>query len=121
MCGRYCMDWLEFGKCFDWISPTLATVGDLVNGPGHTFLIPAYSGFSGREVDRLLKGAGVQTWGMMIPPFSDTLMVTVPKRQAAYAQAVLQRAMVPLLNEMPSKPEQVQPTSMGSVFDVFSF
>ena len=124
------MDWLEFGKCFDWISPVLAAAQDVVNGPGHTFLIPAYSGWSGREICKLLHDHGVETWGVMIPPYSNTLMITVRQKQGRWADYLLQRSGVPLLNPMVSASEQTQSASTGpgdtaagtgSLFDVFEW
>ena len=41
---------LEFGTVFDWISPLVAIMQDIANGPSHTFFIPENCGWSGREV-----------------------------------------------------------------------
>lgn len=78
---------LSAGSTFDWISPLIAFIKDAANGPSHTFLIPAGSGRSGIEIERLLRSRGVQTWGLMM--VNDTTMITVPKTEASWAQYLL--------------------------------
>lgn len=88
---------LGIGASFDWLSPLASVLGDLVNGGGHTFLIP-YSGspMSGREIEIMLRRRGVRTWGAMV--VSGTLMLTVRPQQARWAEHLLQQAGVPLEN-----------------------
>ena len=90
---------LAFGATFDWISPVAAWVQDFANGPSHTFLIPHACGYSGLEIQRLLQGKGVKTWGLMV--VEDTLMVTVPLPQARWAAHLLQGAGVPFGGGVP--------------------
>jgi len=99
---------LEIGSCFDWISPALAQVQDITNGPSHTFLIPQASGWSGREISRMLREHGVKHWGMMI--VNHTLMLTVRQKQARWADYLLQRSGIPLFNPISSG----QPATAGT-------
>ncbi len=80
---------LEIGSIFDWISPVMAFLEDLVNGPSHTFLVPMPCHRSGVEMSRLLKGYGIRAWGLMI--VNGKLMLTVRKAQARWAQYLLER------------------------------
>ena len=83
-------DLLEIGSAFDWISPVGSLIGDTLNGPSHTFLIPYDCGYSGREIARILKRRGVNSWGAMV--VKGTLMLSVRQTQARWAQHVLDRA-----------------------------
>lgn len=92
---------LGIASTFDWISPVAAFVGDVMNGPSHTFLIPwASCPLNGREIGRLLRNRGVRYWGMMI--VSGTLMVSVRLNQARWAQYLLDQAGVPIENPLPA-------------------
>ena len=93
---------LEVGSGFDWISPILGFLGDAMNGPSHTFLIPYDScPMSGREIARLLRKRGVKSWGLMI--VSGTLMVSVRLEKARWAQHLLEQAGIPVENPLPQK------------------
>jgi hypothetical protein len=83
----------------DWISPLLAMLGNVINGPSYTFLIPYDCGWSGREIISLLKRHGIKSWGHMV--VSNTLMLTVRQAQAEWAHYVLDRAAIPMENPMP--------------------
>ena len=85
---------LEFGTVFDWISPLIAEVQDVTNGPAHTFLIPEDCGWSGRAVERLLKDQGIKTWGLMIA--DHMILITVRQAQARWAQYLLDRERIPI-------------------------
>lgn len=91
---------LEFGRSFDWISPLIAQIQNVANGPHRTFLISGGSGWSGRRIGRMLNQHGVQYWGMMI--VEGELMLTVRQQQAGWTQYLLQREGIPLLNPLPS-------------------
>jgi hypothetical protein len=93
---------LEIGSSFDWITPLLAEIQDIANGPSHTILIPEASGWSGRQIGRMLRQHGVSYWGMMI--VNHTLMLTVRQKQARWADYLLQRSGIPLLNPLPGVP-----------------
>ena len=93
---------LEVGAGFDWISPLLGFLGDAMNGPSHTFLIPYDScPMSGHDVARLLRKRGVKSWGLMI--VSGTVMVSVRLEKARWAQHLLEQAGVPIENPLPQK------------------
>jgi len=115
---------LGIGASLDWISPLASVLGDFLNGPSHTFLIPyAASPLSGREVSWLLGKRGVKSWGHMV--VSGTLMVSVRLGQARWAQRLLEQEGVPIENPLPAQAGQSvpkrKPQSGGvwSVFDVF--
>ena len=95
---------LALGSTFDWISPLIAAIQDRRNGPHHTFLIPHTCGWSGREIEHMLRRYGVQTWGGMI--VKDTIMITVPQSQARWGEYLLEREGVPLLNFAPVADER---------------
>jgi hypothetical protein len=96
---------LGIGASFDWISPLASVLGDLMNGPSHTFLIP-YSGspLSGREIGWMLGKRGVKCWGLMV--VSGTLMVSVRQGQARWAQQILEQAGVPIENPVPNQAQR---------------
>ena len=113
---------LEVGSAFDWISPAAAFVQGAVNGPSHTFLIDhASCPLSGHEVEHLLRQRGVKTWGLMV--VDGTLMITVKRNQAQWAQALLQKAGVPITNGLPAQKSRKLPRNAGrdkgSPFGVF--
>jgi hypothetical protein len=85
---------LEFGTIFDWISPLIAEVQDVVNGPSHTFFIPEDCNWSGGEVTSLLRKHGVKTWGHMT--VNRMRMITVRLAQARWAQYLLERERIPI-------------------------
>jgi len=85
---------LEIGSLCDGISPTVAFFQDILNGPSHTFLIPHACGRSGREIEKLLTGNGIYVWGQMI--VNKTIMLTVRKSHARWAQYLLDREGIPV-------------------------
>jgi len=91
---------LEIGRSFDWITPVLAQIQNVANGPHRTFLISGGSGWSGHRIGRMLREHGVRYWGMMI--VSQKLMLTVRQEQAGWTQYLLQREGIPLLNPIGS-------------------
>ena len=93
---------LGVAASIDWITPLASVLGDLMNGPSHTFLIPySASPLSGREIGWLLGKRGVKCWGLMV--VSGTLMVSVRLGQATWAQQILEQAGVPLENPVPTQ------------------
>lgn len=104
---------LGIGSAFDWISPVAGFLGDLVNGPSHTFLIPwASCPLNGREIGRMLKQRGVKYWGMMI--VSGTLTISVRLHQARWAQHLFEQAGVPIENPLPAGQGARRSPSSGS-------
>ena len=91
---------VEVGAGFDLISPVLAIIGNVMNGPSYTFLIPhEFCPVSGHDVGRILRKRGVKSWGRMI--VSGTLMVSVRLEKARWAQQILEQAGVPIENPLP--------------------
>ena len=99
-------DILEIGAAFDWISPIGGLIGDALNGPSHTLLIPYDCGYSGREISRLLKRRGVDSWGHLV--VKDTIMLTVRQTQARFAEHLLEQAGVPLESGAPKGTKRKQ-------------
>lgn len=93
---------LGIGASFDWISPLASVLGDMMNGPSHTFLVPYDSSpLSGREIAWMLSKRGVKSWGHMI--VSGTMMVSVRLNQARWAQHLLEQEGVPIENPLPAQ------------------
>ena len=74
---------------FDWISPVLAGVQNVARD-GEVLLVPQNCGYTGREVEKVLRRSGCETWGLMA--INDTFTVSVPKGQANAARDALARA-----------------------------
>lgn len=79
---------------FDLISPVMAMIQNVANGPSHTFLIPENCGWSGRKIEHLLRSHSVKTWGLMI--INRLLRITVRLEQAHWAQYLLEREGIPI-------------------------
>jgi len=116
---------LTLGTAFDWITPVWAYIQDFLNGPSHTFLVPDDTGWSGREIERLLKRHGVHVWGLMI--VDGMIMLTVRQTQARWAQYLLQRAGIPIAYGLidvtaprpPAAPEKPQPPALTDRIDAW--
>lgn len=116
---------LAFGAAFDWISPLWAYIQDFLNGPSHTFLVPHNAGWSGREIEQLLKRHGVQVWGQMV--VNGMIMFTVRQAQAQWTQYLLQRAGIPIAYGLldattltsPPQPEKPHPSPLADRIDVW--
>ena len=84
---------LWLGSLGDWVRPLWAFICDWRFGPGTSFLVPYGAGWSGREIERLLRGRGIRTWGLMI--VGDTIIFEVARKQARHAAVVLRIAGIP--------------------------
>lgn len=93
---------LEGGSIFDWISPLVAAIQDVANGPHYTFLITDSAGMSGNELFRRLRQIGIGSWGHMI--VNDTIMVTVKAADAARAYGLLNQLRVSTENDPATVP-----------------
>jgi len=108
---------------FDLISPVLAAIQNVINGPSHTFLIPEDCGWSGRRIEYLLNSYGVQPWGLMI--INRMLRITVRQPQARWAQYLLEREGIPIaygvLDRRPTHPPHPEKkgelTSLSNTLD----
>ena len=85
---------LHLMASFDLISPILAIAQNIANGPSHTFLIPENCGWSGRQIEHMLRRHGIKTWGLMI--IARKLRITVRVAQARWAQYLLDREGIPV-------------------------
>jgi hypothetical protein len=85
---------LELGSVFDWISPVAGMIQDRINGPAHTFLIPVDCGWSGFDIEHLLKRYGIKSWCRMI--VNGHIMITVRLAKAPWAQYLLLQAQIPI-------------------------
>lgn len=92
----------EISAYFDWISPLMACIQDVVNGPAYTFRVPEACGWSGLQIERMLHDHGVRIWGQMI--VKHTILFTVRLAQARWTQYLLQRAGIPVDNPVVSYP-----------------
>ena len=87
---------LESLTVFDVISPIATLLRNLISGPTHTFGVPAGCGWSGRDVETLLRDHGVTSWCHMT--INHTYLLTVKRRQAVWAQYVMDEAQVPVVS-----------------------
>ena len=72
---------IKTGAGFDPISPILAMIGNLINGPHYIFLIPHVGcHLTGHEIGKVLRRGGVRSWGRMI--INETITVSVKLEQA---------------------------------------
>lgn len=107
---------LAVGSVFDWITPLAALILDVFRGPSHTFLIPQDSGWSGPEVEGILRKADCRPiWGQMI--VKDTIMLTVPLDKALPGYLALSRAGVPMANAWPRSSERRKDESLLDQLD----
>ena len=90
---------LSFGASLDWITPIASILQDIAHGPSCGFGLPADAGFSGRDVERLLRAKGVKVWGLMV--VDNLIIFRVRKAQAAWARYLLDQANVPILHAPP--------------------
>src|SRR5512137_2666980 len=88
------MDIVAIGAGFDVISPILKIIGDISHGGGHQFVVPDTCGKSGKEVTDLLHSRSLDTWGHMV--INGSFLFTVKKKQARWAQYVLESAGIPV-------------------------
>jgi hypothetical protein len=86
---------LEVGSCFDWISPVYAMAQDLAHHGGHSLVMDC-SGWAPTEIERVLRRAGIETWGLMADRAE--VYLSCPKEQAARATYILQRAGIEILS-----------------------
>jgi hypothetical protein len=86
----------KFAIMFDWISPVLAVIQNVTQGPAHVFAIPKAVGWSGADIERLLGRYGIAAWGKMI--LNDHFVFSVRQSQARWAEYVLSRAGLPIAN-----------------------
>lgn len=86
-------DKLEKLTVLDWISPLIAAVQDVKEGPNTTLFVPEDCGWSGREVTRHLRRHGIKSWGHMC--VNGHFMLTIHKNKVKWATYLLDRERVP--------------------------
>jgi hypothetical protein len=87
---------LEIGSAWNWITPGIAFLQDLINGPGSHFGITMNAGWDKGDIRELLTRHGVRVWGLMPNLSCDMLMFAVPKTQAKWAYYLLKVRGVPV-------------------------
>ena len=102
---------LNIGCAFDWMTPTLAFVQDVLYGPASHFGIPANTGWGRGDIKRLLSHYGVKAWGLMYNLNGDMLMFAVPKSKTRWVYFLLQREGVPILFAPPEASDISKGTS----------
>jgi len=87
----------DFLDCFNWIDRIDGFVSLLRNGGSQwTFQIPRDCGWTGGQIERFLSQYGVAMWGRRVK--SDSLCFGVKRRQANWAEYLLRRRGIPVLN-----------------------
>lgn len=94
----------EFLSIFDWITPTIGFVQDIVNDPtplqsnSWTFFVPYNqalgNGWNPANIERMLKQHGIKTWGGQLT--NGEYFFSVKLNQAQWAEYLLQRNGIPL-------------------------
>lgn len=94
-------EFLDSGCSFDWITPAVAFVQDLLHrlddGPISDFGVDALAGWGDRDIKRLLGKQGVKAWGFFLLVEENTLGFTVPESQAWWTYYLLERSGIPIL------------------------
>ncbi|MFO7633343.1 MAG: hypothetical protein R6W76_12425 [Caldilinea sp.] len=83
---------------FDIISPIDTLFGVAHHGKMHRFAFDVNSGFNGYRVEKLLRRYGVRVWGRKVSGSKRSFLVK--RSQAVWAEYILCRAGVPLLNPL---------------------
>lgn len=89
---------LRVGASFDWITPTIALIQDIRNGPSVQFCVPYDAGWSGAEVKELLNSVGIRVWGLYVE--GEEITFTVREPQARYAAYWLKRDGLPYASSL---------------------
>jgi len=83
----------------DLLNPLDALVGRLLHGPMHRFTFRRDGGFTGAQVEMLLRQYGIRVWGREVDDRHE-LALLVKRRQAVWAEYILCRAGVPLTSPL---------------------
>lgn len=84
---------LAFGSLFDWITPLWALIQDFRHGPVTGFVIPMSAGWTPPMLRSLLQTRGIKVVSPTL--FGGSVMFSVPRAQAEYAQYLLERERIP--------------------------
>lgn len=99
-------------QLLNWVSALITLVRMIVAGSTHTFLIPEDSGWSDRSLQRMLKEHGISTWGWM--SYHGQVLFTVKRKQAGWAEYLLDEADVPVVSGRISKTATRQHSALRS-------
>jgi len=90
--------------------------GQVINGPLHKFTFSTATGFTGVEIEMLLRQYGIRIWGREILADKE-LAFLVKTRQAIWAEYILCRAGVPLTGKLldPRNEQYCQRHAPGSM------
>ncbi|MBX3012630.1 MAG: hypothetical protein KF832_14030 [Caldilineaceae bacterium] len=81
------------------IHPLDGLIGKWLHGPMHRFCFARGMGFTGTEVEMLLRQYGIRIWGREIED-DDEIAFHVKQCQAVWAEYILCRAGVPLTGKL---------------------
>jgi hypothetical protein len=82
--------------CFNWLDRVEGLVSALSNGGSQwTFEIPRGCGWTGGDIETFLDRYGVDVWGRRVR--SDALLFSVKRHQANWAEYLLRRRGIPIL------------------------
>ncbi len=81
-------DLLSALTVFDWITPVVAEIQDIVNGPNASFVY-LESSASGKDIFRKLKRKKINPWGWIGAPFGNEAVFTVREKDAPQAYKIL--------------------------------
>lgn len=81
----------------DFGNPLDGLIGRITQGNLHRIAIAGQSGFTGVDIERILLRYGIRVWGREPSPDGDFACL-VRSRQAGWAQYLLARARVPVIN-----------------------
>lgn len=89
-------NWLDAPEL---IHPLDGLIGKWLHGPMHRFCFARGAGFTGVEIEMLLRRYGIRIWGREIED-EDEVAFLVKQRQAVWAEYILCRAGVPLTSTL---------------------
>jgi hypothetical protein len=107
-------DLIDALASLNWIDRLDELLGDIQHGEHHKFFVPRDCGWSGWEMEQLLRRHGVTIWGRGFAP--DCLYFSVKRRQANWAEYLLRRRGIPVVSRLvnPKNDEYAERHAPGS-------
>lgn len=101
--------------CLDVVNRLDELFGDIRYGEHHRFFIPCSCGWTGWEIEQLLRRHGVVIWGRGFT-LDDDLYFNVRRRQANWAEYLLRRRGIPVVSQLfnPKNDEYAERHAPGS-------